>query len=253
MTNKTINAVIVEDEPKNIVLLKKMLDIYCPQVNVSGNANSVETAVNLITNNNPDLVFLDIEISGGNAFQLLDMLQPVKFNVIFITAYDNYLLQAIKYAALDYLFKPVNIKELIAAVNKSVEKINAQNSARQIEILLKGLSKPKNTATITLPTSFGFYVISVQNIIRCEAKGSYTIFFMDDGKTHTASKTLKEFEDILPHDIFFRAHHSHLININFVIKYHKGKGGIIEMKDKTEIPLASRRKNDFISLFDPAE
>lgn len=253
MTNKTINAVIVEDEPKNIVLLKKMLDMYCPQVNVCGHANSVETAVSMITATSPDLVFLDIEISGGNAFQLLDMLQPVNFNVIFITAYDNYLLKAIKYAALDYLFKPVNIKELIAAVNKSVEKINAQNSSRQIELLLKSFSTPKNTATITLPTSFGFYIIPVQNIVRCEAKGSYTIFFMEDGKSHTASKTLKEFEDLLPPNIFFRAHHSHLININFVVKYHKGKGGIIEMKDKSEIPLASRRKSDFISLFDPAD
>jgi two-component system LytT family response regulator len=253
MTNKTINAVIVEDEPKNIVLLKKMLDMYCPQVNICGNANTVETAVNLITAKKPDLVFLDIEISGGNAFQLLDILQPVKFSIIFVTAYDNYLLKAIKYAALDYLFKPVNIKELVAAVNKSAEKINAQNTSRQIEMLLKSFSTPKNTATIALPTSFGFYIIPVQDIVRCEAKGNYTIFYMEDGKSHTASKTLKEFEDVLPPDIFFRAHHSHLININYVVKYHKGKGGIIEMKDKTEIPLASRRKNDFLSLFDPAD
>ncbi|MFT4152593.1 LytR/AlgR family response regulator transcription factor [Parafilimonas sp.] len=253
MPNKTINAVIVEDEPKNVALLKNMLDLYCPQVHVTGDANSVETAMGVITKNNPDLVFLDIEIGGGNAFQLLDILQPVKFDVIFVTAYDNYLLQAIKYSVLDYLFKPVNIKELVAAVNKSAERIHSQKASRQIEQLLKNFSAPKNTATITLPTSFGFYVIPVQNIVRCEAKGSYTIFFMDDGKSHTASKTLKEYEEVLPPDIFFRAHHSHLINIKFIVKYHKGKGGIIEMKDKTEIPLASRRKNDFISLFDPGE
>lgn len=251
--NKSINAVIVEDEPKNITLLKNMLEMCCPQVNIVGDAHSVELAVNVITKTNPDLVFLDIEISGGNSFQLLDILQPVKFDIIFVTAYDNYLLKAIKYSALDYLFKPINIKELIAAVNKSTERMQNQIASRQIELLLKQLTSPKNKITITLPTSFGFYVIAVQDIVRCEAKGSYTVFYMNDGKSHTASKTLKEYEELLPADIFFRAHHSHLINIQFVVKYHKGTGGIIEMKDKSEIPLAARRKNDFISLFGSGE
>ena len=251
MTNRIINTVIIEDEPKNVTLLRKMLDMYCPQVNICADANSVETGVSVITKNKPDLVFLDIEISGGNSFQLLDILQPVKFDIIFITAYDNYLLKAIKYSALDYLFKPVNIKELIAAVNRSAEKMNAQKTAQQIEQLLKSLSTQKSLSTITLPTPFGFFVIPIQNIVRCEAKGNYTVFYMEDRKTHTASKTLKEYEDILPRDVFFRAHHSHLININFIVKYHKGKGGIIEMKDKSLIPLATRRKNDFIDLFIP--
>ncbi len=249
MMNKTIDAVIVEDEPKNVALLKTMLEMYCPQVNVSGDANSIETAVDVIRKNDPGLVFLDIEIGGGNSFQLLDILQPVKFDIIFVTAYDSYLLKAIKYSALDYLFKPVNIKELIASVNKSVEKMHTQKTAGQIEQLLKNFSAPKNLTTISLPTSFGFYVIAVQNIVRCEAKGSYTVFYMSDGKSHTASKTLKEYEEILPSDIFFRAHHSHLININFIVKYNKGTGGIIEMKDKSSIPLAARRKNEFINLF----
>jgi len=247
--SKQINAVIVEDEPKNTALLKKMLDMYCPQINICGDANSIETAISIITKNSPDLVFLDIEISGGNSFQLLDVLKPIKFDIIFVTAYDSYLLKAIKYSALDYLFKPVNIKELISAVNKSVEKINNQKTTLQIEQLLKIFSAPKHSATITLPTSFGFYVIPIQHIIRCEAKGSYTIFFMDDGKSHTASKTLKDYEDALPSDVFFRVHHSHLINVNFIVKYNKGTGGHIEMKDKSEIPLAARRKNDFISFF----
>ena len=253
MTNNLINAVIVEDEPKNVTLLKTMLEMCCPQVNVRGDAHSVESAVNIINKVNPDLVFLDIEISGGNLFQLLDMLQPVKFDIIFVTAYDSYLLKAIKYSALDYLFKPINIKELVTAVNKSFERIQSQKTAQQIEMLLKHFSTPRNNATITLPTSFGFYVIAVQNIVRCEAKGSYTVFFMNDGKSHTASKSLKEYEEILPKDIFFRAHHSHLINIHFIVKYHRGIGGIIEMKDKSEIPLAARRKNDFISLFEADE
>jgi len=251
-TTRMINAVIIEDEPKNAALLKKMLDMYCPQVNICGNANSVENAVTLITKTNPDLIFLDIEISGGNAFHLLDILQPIKFDIIFVTAYDSYLLKAIKYSALDYLFKPINIQVLVAAVNKSIAKINTQKISQQIELLLENLSTTKQPATITLPTSFGFYLIPIENIVRCEAKGSYTIFFMNDGKSHIASKTLKEYEDLLPSDTFFRAHHSHLVNIHFIVKYHKGKGGIIEMKDKSVIPLATRRKTDFINLFLPS-
>lgn len=248
MNETTINAVIIEDEPKNVALLKKMLEIYCPQVSVYGDANSVESAISLIAKVNPELVFLDIEIGGGNAFQLLDIIKPVMFDVIFVTAYDNYLLQAIKHSALDYLFKPINIPELISAVKKSSERIQAQKVSKQLNSMLQNLSAPKPPATITLPTAFGFYLIAVQNIIRCEAKGSYTVFYTNDQKTHTASKTLKEFEDVLPADTFFRAHYSHLINIHFVVKYHKGKGGIIEMKDKSKIPLAARRKNDFLNL-----
>src|SRR6478736_2095864 len=135
--NKILNAVIVEDEPKNTTLLKKMLEMYCPQIQVCGEANAVEIAASVIKQVNPDIVFLDIEISGGNAFQLLDILQPVKFDVIFVTAYDSYLLQAIKYSALDYIFKPVSIKELIAAVNKSLEKSSDHNIAGQIKLLLQ--------------------------------------------------------------------------------------------------------------------
>jgi two-component system LytT family response regulator len=249
MTNKTIKAAIVEDEPKNTALLKKLLDMYCPQVNVCGHANSIETAVKLINEQTPDLVFLDIEISGGNAFELLDILRPVHFHIIFITAYDSYLLKAIKYSALDYLFKPVNIEELIAAVNKSSEKIQERNTSERIELLLKNVVTAKSPTAIALATESGFYLIPIENIMRCEASGNYTIFFTCDGKSHKSSKTLGEYEDLLPDNTFFRAHYSYLINIRFIAKYHKGKGGFIEMTDKTIIPLATRRKIDFINLF----
>ncbi len=249
MSNKIIRTVIIEDEPKNTTVLKKMLDLYCPQVMVCGDTNSIDSSVKLIKQINPDLVFLDIEISGGNTFQLLDILKPINFEIIFVTAYDNYLLKAIKYSALDYLLKPVNIQELIIAVNKSVEKIYTQKASERIDLLLQSLSTSKSPSTIALPTASGFHFITIQNIIRCEAKGSYTMLFTNDGKSYTASKTLKEYEDLLPQDIFFRSHHSHLLNINFIAKYHRGKGGIIEMSDKSIIPLAARRKNEFISLF----
>jgi two-component system LytT family response regulator len=251
MSNKLIQAVIIEDEPKNVTLLKKLLEMYCPNVKVAGNANSIKGSVTLIKETNPDLVFLDIEIGGGNAFELLDILQPVKFEIIFVTAYDNYLLKAIRYSALDYLFKPINITELITAVNKSINKIRNQNISKKVESLLENFLIQKTSTTITIPTAFGFHIIAVQNILRCEAKGSYTNIYLNDGKNYTASKSLKEYEEILPSDLFFRTHHSHLVNMNFVIRYNKGKGGTIEMKDKSTIPLAARRKNDFLRLFYP--
>jgi two-component system LytT family response regulator len=249
----TLNALIIEDEPKNAILLRKMVEKYCPQVIIRGDANSIEKAIKLIKQENPDLVFLDIEIGGGNAFDLLDYLQPVEFDIIFVTAYDNYLLKAIKYSALDYLLKPININELVTAVNKSFNKVHFQKISERIDILLQNLSKKKSLPTIALPTAFGFQLIPIQNIVRCEARGSYTMIFMNDGKSNLASKTLKEYEDLLPSDIFFRAHYSHLVNIHCIAKYHKGKGGILEMTDRAMIPVASRRKNEFLNIFSPRE
>ncbi len=249
INNKSIRAIIIEDEPKNIALLNKMLEMYCPNVTVAGSANSIKNSIKLIKETDPDLVFLDIEISGGNAFQLLDILQPVKFDIIFVTAYDNYLLKAIRYSALDYLFKPINIAELVSAVNKSINKTRNQDISEKVEEVLQNFIMRKSSATITIPTTFGFHLITVHDIVRCEAKGSYTNIYLTDGKNYVASKSLKEYEDILPSDIFFRTHHSHLVNMNFITKYNKGKGGTIEMKDKSEIPLAARRKNDFLQFF----
>jgi two-component system LytT family response regulator len=251
--NELLKAVIVEDEPKNVVILKKMLEAYCPQVVVAGNSNSIEGSIKLINDTIPDIVFLDIEISGGNAFQLLDILQPVKFDVIFTTAYDNYLLKAIRYSALDYLFKPINITELVAAVNKSIQRNRNQNVSRKVELLLRAFQIQKPHTTIKVATPTGFHLVDIEDIIRCEAKGSYTNIFLANGKSYMSSKSLKEYEDLLPENIFFRSHHSHLINMNFIIKYNRGKGGEIEMKDKSIVPLASRRKNDFLQLFELRE
>lgn len=250
MENENVlNVVIVDDEPKNVTILKKMLNMYCPQVTICGDANSVESAVKRIKECKPDLVLLDIEVSGGNAFHILDLLQPVSFDVVFITAYDNYMLQAIKYSALDYLFKPVNIQELIAAINKSSNKHIKQRTFEQVQLLLQNISKPKALSSLALPNATGLQFITIQNIVRCEAHGSYTSIFTSDGVSVVASRTLKEFEEILPQENFFRTHHSYIINLNFIAKYHKGNGGYIEMTDKSKVPLAARRKNDFIRLF----
>ncbi len=245
-----INAVIIEDEPRNVTILRKMLQSYCPQIDICGEAGSVETAFQILKKLKPELVFLDIEMPGGNAFSLLDKLLPISFEIIFVTAYNNYALQAIKYSALDYLLKPINIEELIQAVTKITEKVGSLQLQQRIETLLINInSAKKNLQSIAIPANFGYEFINVPNIIRCEAKGGYTFLFIDDERKIVSAKSLKEYEDILPPEIFFRIHHSHLINVKFIKRYHKGKGGIIEMKDNIKIPLAYRRKKEFLSLF----
>jgi two-component system, LytTR family, response regulator len=244
-----INALIVEDEPGNVRILYKLLESYCPQVNLCGHAGTVDTAFELIQQVKPDLVFLDIEMPGGNAFNLLDRLKPFSFEVIFVTAYDNYTLKAIKYSALDYILKPVNIEELIAAVNKVAEKINAGQLQQRMENLFSSLNNTKKSIqSLAVPANFGYEFIVTNNIIRCEASGKYTFFYMNDGRKVISVKNLKEYEDLLSPDIFFRIHNSHLININFIKRYLKSKG-IIEMEDGIKIPLAARRKKEFLSLF----
>lgn len=244
-----IKTVIIEDEPGNVKLFRKMIETYCPQVSIYGEAGNVDAAFDIIRKAKPELVFLDIEIPGGNAFTLLDKLKPVNFEIIFVTAYDNYTLRAIKYAALDYLLKPVNIEELIASVDKVSQKIREQQYQQRIEYLLSNLeSTKKSLQSLAVPAHFGYEFVVVNNIIRCEANGKYTYFFMNDGRKVISVKNLKEYEDLLAPDVFFRIHHSHLINIHFIKRYHKSKG-IIEMDDGIMIPIATRRKKEFLSIF----
>ncbi|CAN5471601.1 LytTR family DNA-binding domain-containing protein [soil metagenome] len=244
-----IKTLIVEDEPGNIKIFRNMTEGYCPQVDICGEAGDVQTAFELIKRIPPQLVFLDIEIPGGNAFTLLDQLKPINFEIIFVTAYDSYTLKAIKYSALDYLLKPVSIEELISAVNKVAKKINKQQLQQRIEHLMLNMQPAKkNLQSIAVPAHFGYEFIIISNIIRCEANGNYTYFFMNYGRKVISVKNLKEYEDMLSPDVFFRIHHSHIININFIKRYHKSNV-IIEMEDGAMIPIATRRKKEFLNLF----
>lgn len=244
-----IKALIIEDEPGNVRIFKNLIKTYCPQVEIIGEADTVDKAYTLIQKSKPELVFLDIEIPGGNAFTLLDRLKPINFEIIFVSAYDNYTLKAIKYSALDYILKPVNIEELISAVNKVAEKINTHQLQQRFENLINNITTSKKSLqSLAVPANFGYEFIVINNIIRCEAKGKYTYFHMNDGRKIISVKNLKEYEEMLSSEIFFRLHHAHLINVNFIKRFHKAKG-IVEMKDGMKIPLATRRKKEFLSLF----
>jgi two-component system LytT family response regulator len=245
-----INALIIDDEPKNIRILYGLLNESCPEVQVIGEAVSAETAIPLIHEKQPDLVFLDIEMPYGNAFDLLDKIMPVNFEIIFITAFDDYTLKAFKYSALDYLLKPVSIDELKGAIQKAKERIRVKSINQQLQNLLFNIGKPSpSLQKIALPCKDGLEFVLLTDIIRFEAKGGYTNVIGINNQKYISSRTIKEYEEILPDDIFFRIHNSHIINLNRIKKYHKGRGGVIEMSDNAMIEVATRRKDEFLGRF----
>ena len=245
-----INCVLIDDEPKNIRILKQLLAEFCPQTAFAGAASDTEEAESLIRRTQPDLVFLDIQLPGENAFDLLDRLPSARFEVVFVTAYHEYSLRAFRYAALDYLLKPVNIHELTAAVDKAAELLRLRDANCRVNSLLANLRTPQVTAhKIALPNAENLTFISVDDIIRCEANGGYTIFFLKNGEKILSCRTIKEYEDILPADYFLRIHDRHIVNVLYVKRYFKGRGGYIEMEDQATVEVSTRRKNNFLSRF----
>ncbi len=243
-----IRAVIIDDDPKNIKILKGLIDEFCRELIVIGDADNAKTGAELITRVRPQLVFLDIEMPYGNGFDMLQELMPVNFEVIFVTAFDTYMLQAFKYSALGYLLKPVSIEELKNSVAKAQKRIANPAVNEQLSLLMENLKKGnQGMQKIAIPSDDGFVFVPVADIVRCEAKGSYTEIHFAGGRNKTlVAKSLKEYEAILPEDVFFRIHNSHIININFIKKYNKGRGGYIEMENGFAIEVAVRRKDEFL-------
>jgi two-component system LytT family response regulator len=230
--------------------MKKMLQEFCPETYVSGEASDAEEGEKIIQKMQPDLVFLDIEMPYGNAFDLLDHLMPVKFEIIFVTAFNDYTLKAFKYSALDYLLKPVNIEELRVAVQRASERQRLRNTNQQLNNLLANLKTPEASSyKLALPSMEGLAFVPIDTITRCEASGGYTVFYLKNGEKILSAKNIKEYEEILPASTFLRVHNSHIINLMCIKKYHKGRGGYIEMDDSVLIEVASRRKNEFLGRF----
>ena len=245
-----IQTVIIDDEPNNIEALKQLLLKYCPLIEIIGVAENIRTGQALILHTQPDLVFLDIEMPYGNAFELLNNLSPVNFEIIFVTAFDNYAINAIKYSALDYLLKPVNIKELQAAVQKAAQRIQIKNISQKLDNLFFNLNTTKpSLQKIALPTLEGLIFVNIKDLVWLEARGSYTCVYLSSQQRIMVSRTLKEFEDVLPVDFFSRIHQSYIINHNYIRKYNRGRGGTIEMEDGTVIEVSMRKKDEFLAKF----
>ena len=242
-----IRTVLVDDETDSIRILQRLLENYCPQVSIVGTAGGVETALPLIRETRPDLVLLDIEMAQGNAFDLLNQLQPIDFKVIFVTAFDNYAVRAFKYSAVDYLLKPVDIDDLRSAINRVEKKPDDHAVVQQMKMLLDNVgSLQLPQQKMAIPTITGLIFITVQDIIRFEAKGNYTSIYLSTGEPILATRTIKDYEDILPETIFCRIHNSHIINLSHIKKYQKGRGGAVEMEDGSVIEVASRRRDEFL-------
>jgi two-component system LytT family response regulator len=245
-----LRTIIVDDEVKNIKLLKSMLRDFCPQVEVIGEAGNIEEAHTLIINSKPDLLLIDIVMPYGTAFDLLNKLMPIEFDVVFVTAHDNFAIKAFKYSALDYLLKPVNIEELQNVVQRAIIKSSNKTVNDQLAVLFSQYKNNTNTsASLAVPTIEGLLFYDTDEIIRIEASGAYTIIYSVKREKVVSSKNIKEYELQLPVDNFYRVHNSHIINIKRLLKYDKGRGGFLTMEDGSIVELATRRKAGFLNLF----
>ena len=244
-----IRAVHIEDEPRNIELLASLIESHCShQVTLVGNAKNIPDAINLIKNTHPQLVYLDIELNKGNAFELLEQLKEIDFQVIFITAFDQYAVKAFRHNAVDYLLKPISISELKEATTKAVEKIDHSSINTNILDTLKELKLNISNQKIGVPVQDGVVFVNADEIIRCEANGSYSTFYLTNKKTVITTKSLKDIESLLSFSNFVRVHNSWIINTNYIRKYYRGKNSYAEMEDGSVVTISLRKKGDFLSF-----
>lgn len=240
-----LSAVIVDDLEDSRATLKQDLKDYCPRIQVVGEAEGVVTGLKLIKSARPDLVFLDINMNDGSGFDLLEILNEVNFKIIFTTASDVHAIRAFKFSAVDYLLKPIDIDELIAAVDK----IDSHEAAGKdnYELLRNNLSSGK-VHRIALHTLEKIHVCSTDDIIRCEANVNYTQFFFKDGSKKLITKTLKTFDQMLSESGFYRVHQSHLINSMHIKEYVKTDGGYLVMTDGASVPLSNRKRGEVLQF-----
>jgi two-component system LytT family response regulator len=242
-----IKCVIVEDEDVARDVLVAYLQKYCPQVVILGQADNARTAVEVIHEHQPDLVFLDVEIPYGNAFDVLEACQDLSFETIFVTAYSDYALKALNASASYYLLKPLNIEELIKAVQVVEENLQNKEKFNRTEILLEQVKQGDNKLQkLVIPTLNGFEVVRLEEVVRLQANGNFTDIHLANKTKKMACRFLKHYEDLLTFP-FMRVHRSHLINCDFVRAYNKG--GFIELLTGDEVELSASYKEGFLKIF----
>ena len=244
-----MKAVIIDDEKDSREILANYLAKYCPDIQVFGFGESVATGLEAIKKHQPDIVFLDIEMPYGNGFDLLDKVGDVTFETVFVTAFDNYAIQALNQSAAYYLLKPIDIDELIKAVEKIKKERTQENYMQHARILLDNI---RTTAPqkIMLPTLEGFEIVTINSILYCEAVDNFTRFYFETGTPLLICRTLKYFEEVLKEHRFLRIHRSYVVNPDFVVRYSKGKGGYITMKNNQELEVSPTKKKEFLDLFE---
>ncbi|MCT6869889.1 MAG: LytTR family DNA-binding domain-containing protein [Apibacter sp.] len=245
----TIKSIIVEDESAARNALSSYLSKYCPQVEVIGFVQNCKEAIHIIHDLEPQLVFLDVEMPFGNAFDVLESCKELYFETIFVTAFSEYSLKALNQSAAYYLLKPISIEELILAVNKVQQHILNKEIFNRNKIIVENFkeSHPEKQQII-LPTLEGFEVVKAGTIMRLQGNGNFTDIFLADGSKKMVCRFLKHFSELLSYP-FIRVHKSHIINVNFIRSYHKSSGGYVVLDDSTEIEISSSYKQEFLQLF----
>jgi len=246
-----IKAAILDDEKHCSESLKLLLEKYVDSVEVISEMNDPKEALEKLPEMKPDLLFLDIEMPHLNGFEMLQKLDSIDFEIIFTTAYDDFAIEAFKVCAIDYLLKPIEKEQLIEAVEKYKKHFSDRDFSERFRLFMGkyGASERPKLNKVALPTQEGFEFVGQENIVRCESDSNYTTVVLKEGKAIVVSRTLKDIERMLDNGVFARVHHSHLINLDCIRKYHKGSGGIIVMENGDKVNVSRSRKADFLNRF----
>ncbi|MBI3232448.1 MAG: response regulator transcription factor [Bacteroidetes bacterium] len=241
-----IKAIIVDDEEAGRVTLERLIENYCFDVKVVGKAEDIIEAGDLIRALKPHVVFLDIEMPGGNGFKLLEQFDHIDFDIVFVTAYHQYAIKALRFSALDYLLKPVNISELQESIDRIKKKQTLAQNGSRYSILKNSLHEGDQLTKIVISTAQGFHILQIEEIIYCKGEGSYTYFFMKGGVKYMVSKNLKEYEDMLDNLKFMRIHKTYLINLKHIEHLTRTEGATVRMSNGDNLPVSYRKKEQLI-------
>jgi two-component system LytT family response regulator len=248
-SKKMLRAIIIDDEQPIRLTLEKVLEKTCPNVRIVDMADGVASGLKSIRKHHPDLVLLDIKMNDGTGFDLLDQAQPVDFRIIFITAYDQFAVEAFRYCALDYLLKPIMTSSLAEAIHRAEEQ-KIKDIELQLSSLKNHLKNPDQSGRkIILKTIDNIHILKVEDILYCEADSNYTTFYLENTTRIVVSKNLKEYEEMLRGAGFFRVHKSYLVNLSKVTRIEKGEGGYLHMENQAKIPVGASRKEQLMELF----
>jgi two-component system LytT family response regulator len=246
-----VRIIVLEDEKPVLETITEIVKNHCEETELIGVARNIRSAKEIIQKSNPDLVLLDINLPDGTSFELLEQLKTIDFKIIFITAFEEFAIKAIKLSAIDYLVKPIDPIELIEAIKKAQEAVNQANNNLKLNALLSNVKGIANkTKKIILKTAENIHLIDVNDIMRCESDGAYTRFYLNDGKKIMISKVIKDYEEMLHDYGFLRVHKSHIINLNFIDRFEKSDGGSVILKDQSSIPVSVRKKESLLKIFE---
>ena len=245
-----MKAILIDDEMDSLESLQHELKTYCPEVSIAGTYSDPREGLKAILSIEPDLLFLDIEMPHLNGFELLESLPSIEFDVIFVTAYDEFAVRAFKFNAIDYLLKPVMKAKLIQAVQRVRERQHARMTEQDLKALITNtrLQTRGGLENIALPTSEGFEFIHVNDIVYLQSESNYTWVHLANGTKHLLAKTLKEMSSMISFSQFFRAHQSYFVNLNHAKRYVRGQGGYLVLKDGTQIPVSRAHREELIAL-----